>query len=350
MHIIRHISYLDKVLFMKHLSVLLGSGASLPESLMLLSEETRSPAMREVILSLVRGVEGGHPFSGALERSGAFPPHIIRIIRAGEASGRLEEELKHIAIQLTKDMDIRRKIRGALYYPILILSAAALLAGWLGFYILPKLSRVFLSLNIPFPLPTRMLLWIVRQISEHGAWIAAGFFILIFFMIMLFRLERAKIFLHRFALIIPVIGVFVQDIYLARLMRTLASLMKGGVPLNEALALCAESLKHSLYHRALSAIRDSVVQGKTLSSGMKSFPLIFPLGVSHMIAVCERSGSLEDLLFYLANYYEEEVDASARNFSTVIEPLLLILLGLGVLWLGLAIMLPIAQMYGSLAK
>ncbi|MBI4129031.1 MAG: type II secretion system F family protein [Parcubacteria group bacterium] len=338
---------IERIFFLKHLSVLLGSGTPLPESLALLADQARSGRMRRTLQTMRTTIENGHAFSEALETSGLYPPYVSRVIHVGETAGRLEEDLGHLTEQLTKDMEVRRKVRGALLYPIMILVAAFALGAWIALFILPRLTRVFTSLDVPLPLSTRALLWVSAQLTAHWITIFSLIGVLAIGVALLFRVPSVGRGARRLLLAFPVLGDFIASVYLARVARTLGSLVRGGVPLSEALALTADAVTESPYGHPILLVRDAVVRGNTIARELERFPALFPPLMRHMIAVGERSGSLETLLFYVANFYEEEVDARARNFSTVIEPVLLVFLGLIVAWVGLSIVLPIARLYGS---
>ncbi len=346
---LRNISYLERTLLLKHLSVLLASGMPLPESLALLEEQARSRRLRGTLTRIREKVEAGHSFAEALGEVRIFPLYITRLLRAAEYSGNMEDELTHLAKQLAKEMAIRRAIRSALMYPAVVVTVAVALGTWLAVFILPKLTSVFLSLRIHLPLPTRILLAVTGFIGTYWIWILAGGVATVFFMIALMRTDIIRPLWYRLLFRLPGPGMFLQDIALARLTRVLHSLLRGGIPLSESLAICAASLTNPLYTAALLRVRNASLRGSSIGKSFAREPHLFPPLVSRMIVIGEQSGTLEQLLEYLARYYEDEVENASRNFSALIEPILIVGLGVIVLWIALSIILPIAQLYGSLA-
>jgi len=344
------ISALDKILLARHLSVMLKSGLSLTEALEAVQEQAASSKLKRIVRAVIHSVANGQSLSDSLARHGkVFSSVMINMIRIGEESGNLEKNLEHLAVQLEKDYELKKKIVSAMIYPMIILAATVLLGIVLTVFILPKLVDLFSTFRMELPFLTRVFLNIANFLVENG-WIVLIVFIgLSVGLRILVKSNFARPFFHKLILNLPIANKLTKYLNLARFARALALLLQSGLTINEGLVITAGTLGNTHYARKLTQAADEVKKGKALASVL-SEEKYFPKLIGRMIDVGERTGKLQDSLFYIADFYEEEVDNKTKNLSTVIEPILLIVIGVVLGLLAAAVISPIYQFTGSLRR
>jgi len=344
------VTVVEKVLLAKNLSVMIKAGLPLKEALDTLYEQSRGK-LRKVIGSVIQDIESGKSLADAMEKfPKVFPEYFTSIIRASEESGTLEENLAYLADHMESDWMLRRKIRSAMLYPVFVLGATGLIGLGLAIFVLPKVTELFTSFDVALPVTTRMLLWVADVFQKYGVYIAIGAVIGVPFLIWFFRRKFMKPFTHRIILGIPVIKKISRNLNLARFNRTLGVLLRSGIPIDRALGITVNTLNNVVYRRDLEEAAEEVQKGKALSVVLDSFPGQFPKLVTRMIKVGEGSGKLEGTLLYLARYYEEEVDNLTKNLATILEPILLVIIGVIAGGLALSIITPIYQLTGSIGN
>jgi len=348
--IIGGVSRVEIATFAKHLSVMLSSGITLAEALDI-ADGAAGGKMNRTIKELAHSVRSGRTFTEALKmHDPLFSGLFIGSVQAGESSGTLAENLSRVAEQLKKDNALIAKIKGAMVYPGFVLGAASLLGFVLAFVVLPKIIPLFKGLKTELPLTTRMLIAFANVIEAYGVYILIGTAIVIVGTIWLVRQEFSKPITHFIFLKTPIIRTVVRNANLARFCRVLGTLLKSGVTIDEAVVITRKSMGNYYYQQALLKVEKSIVKGGTLSDNLKRIPGIFPVLATQMIAVGEESGKFEDTLFYLADFYEEEVDTAAKALTTAVEPILLIFIGLTVGFLALSIITPIYDITGNIKR
>ncbi len=342
------VSQLDKVLFIRHVAIMLRAGLSLVEALTIVQEQTNSKKMKWVIGQLIKDVSNGKTLSRALSRHGrVFSSIVIGMVGVGESSGTLEENLDYIGNELEKDYELRRKVRSALLYPVIVLSATVLLGIGLSIFILPRLVQLFSTFRVELPKVTAIFLSIATFLVDYGWYVLGALAALIFLWRITLRLPSVQHAMDYLYLRLPVFSRLIANAQLARITRILSLLLKSGVTINESLAITAGAIENSVYRVQLAAAKEGVQKGKTLAS-MLSDEKYFPKMASRMVGVGERTGKLDESLGYLAAFYEDEVDAATKNLSTILEPALLLFIGVVLGFLAVAIISPIYQFTGSL--
>ncbi len=339
------ISNIEKVVFTKHLSLMLRAGLTLNEALGVLGEQTNSSKMKKIIGSLVEMVEKGETLASGIARyPKIFSNFYIHEVRAGEESGELEENLVHLADEMMKDFELRRRVKSAMMYPMVVLGATVILGVSLSIIVFPKLARLFKTFKIELPLLTRMLL-ATTDFLQHYAIHAVVLVIFLFFIFRwILRTKAVRPYFHKFIIRITVFGKIAKNLNLARFSRTLGSLLRSGLPIGKALEITSDTLGNFAYKIELAKVAHEVGEGEKLSKILAVFPELFPPMVHQMISVGEKSGKLEEVLFYLAEFYEAEVDAATKNLSTILEPVLLVIIGIVVAGVALAIVTPLYQL------
>ncbi len=330
-------------LLAKNLAVMLKSGMPITEALSVAAESS-GEKMKRILQEILSSVRAGRTLADSLARyKKVFPQIFISSVYAGEISGNLDVNLESVSANLEKERNLRSKIKGAMTYPTLVLAATVLLGAMLSFVVLPKITPMFDNLNVDLPGTTKALIAFSELIQKSGVLVAGVALFLVAAIFWLARRSFVKPVTHWVLLKIPYLGNISRGTNLARFTRTLATLLKSGLSIDEALGITARVVSNYYYQRALTEIAQSVSQGSNVSKNLLPYGKLFPLVVSRMIKVGEESGGLEETLFYLADYYEVEVDTSVKSFSTVIEPVLLLIIGAAVAFLGLSIITPMYE-------
>lgn len=347
MHIGTGISTKTRLIFTRQLSTLINAGLPLLQSLRTVQQQISNKPLQNIVASIITSVEGGSTLSGAFaQHPKVFNKIYISLVEAGETSGSLDKSLQRIAAQQEKDATITSKIRGALIYPVIVLVVILLVLVFMLTTVLPQIAGLYQSLGKPLPFLTRMMqdgssfilhFWWVVLI----ALIALGYGLTSFM-----RTDRGVYLLDLIKLHVPVFGPIFQKIYMARFARTLSALLSTGVPMLQALEVVEQAVGNTLVAATIADSINQVKGGKSLSStleGKKTFTILVP----QMIGIGEQSGAIDQMLERVAGYYEEEVDEAVATISTIIEPVLMVVLG-GLVGLVIAsILLPVYSLVGG---
>ncbi len=338
----------DILLFTKHLAITLKSGLTLVEGLEILEDQAKGK-MKKVIKQILATVSSGRSFHEALiEQSKYFSSIYINMVKSGELSGTLEENLKKIAKQLAKSYALRKKIKSAMIYPIMIFIAVFGLGISVAIFVLPKILPLFKTLDVELPLSTRGLIYVAEVFDQHGLAIFLGLLIGSMFLFWFLRLNFVKPLTHRIILKMPLIKNIVRNINLQRFNNTFGTLLDTGLPVNQSLKITADGTANIVYKKAIHNLVPEIEAGNPLAGAIIKYPDLFPLITARMIGVGEKTGNLAQTLKYLSRFYEEAVDEATKNLSTVLEPILLIVIGIVVGTVAISILGPIYQITGSL--
>jgi type IV pilus assembly protein PilC len=333
---------LEKLLFARYFSLMLRAGLDVKRSLAALQEQARSKPLKSSLEAVYQGIERGKTLAESMEDfPQSFPPLFVSFVRVGEATGRLQESLGVLAQQLQKEYELRRAVRGGMLYPIVILAALFAVGVAMMIFVIPKLVEVFKGFNVQLPLPTRVLIAVSNFFQVYWYIVIGGIFVIIVGCWALLRVRAIKETLLHWLLFTPVIGPIMQKINLARFSRNLSSLLESGVSFLQALDVLGTNTPHPSYARVFVAAKDHVKQGKILSDFLKDFHRLFPPLVTNIIKVGEETGELDDVLKEIALFYESEVDQTMKNLTSIMEPVLMIFIGLAVGALAVSIISPI---------
>lgn len=346
------INEVDRLLFTKHLSVMLKSGVTIGEAIHLLTEQATNPRLRKIILSIQKYVDNGKTLYEALEaHPKAFDPLYVRLIDVGEESGNLQRNLEYLAVQLKKKYDFERKVRSALLYPAVILVAAGIAGAGISLFVLPKLVDLFSALDVSLPLATKILLFIANAMKNWGLFIILGITGFLLVINWIIHSKPVQPYWHKFLLIAPVLGPFNRNVQLALFCRNMGIMLQSGLPIDSALFSQTQATTNVLFRHYFDQLQKNVQKGKSLEEifNQNKFTYIPPI-VDKMIGVGEKTGKLDESFLYLGDFFEDEVDDMTRNLSTVLEPMILLVIGLAVAYLAYAIIAPIYQFTGSIGK
>jgi type IV pilus assembly protein PilC len=339
----------EKILFSKNLGVMIGAGLPLTRALDALRQETSNAIFKAAIGDIIERTKRGSPLSEGLKgHPKIFSELFSAMVAAGEKSGKLEESLRILTGQMQNDYELRRRVRGALIYPAVVITAMIGVGIVMFVTIVPMLQSTFEEFNLTLPLSTRAIIGISDFFLSYGIW-AAGVFIVI--VIAFFQLAKKPVIhraLQRLMLRMPLFGSLIKQVNVARTARTLASLLLAGIQTLEALTVTARVLTFVAYREALERAHEEIQKGKTISSILRANPALFPNLLDEMIAVGEETGNLSDMLEEAAQFYEAEVANTTKNLSTIMEPLLMIVIGGAVGFFAVAMITPLYSMLGNI--
>jgi len=334
----------------KHLSTMIRAGIPLLESLSTLEKQAKSKAGKAVIAGVRDEVEGGVKFATALSKyPKSFDPMYIGMIQIAEESGTLEESLSYLVIQLTKNIQLKKKIKAALMYPTLVVAVAVVMGGLIAIFVLPKLTGFFLAIEVELPLSTRVLLWIANFMEVWGWLVGIGIIAMGIIWKLLMRGEGFRRVWQKMLMRMPAVGRVVSESTYAQLMRNLGMMVKNGVPMLSAIDTVTRTMDLLPVRDVLEKVAEEVKGGMGIGESMEKVGgKVFPSLLIQMVMVGGKTGKIEETLLYLADYYEDEVDEAAKTLNTLLEPILLILVGLMVAWIALAVISPIYELTGSI--
>ncbi|EKD42953.1 MAG: hypothetical protein ACD_72C00526G0006 [uncultured bacterium] len=335
------IPFVQKMLFVFHLQIMTKAGLSIIAALKILSEEIENKKLRTIIGQIKSEVEKGRQLSEVLgEYPKVFPAIYVSMIGAGEAAGKLEEALVQVNNQMKKSHDLTTHIQGAMIYPAVVLIAIFGIALEMVVFVLPKILVMFADFRSELPFATKALIAIVRFTQNYGILLAAGIIGFVSFCIWLYKNRNIKKAIHGFYLHLPIFGNVIKKINLARFTLTLSSLLESTIPIVEATKITAQVQGNLVYRDSLIKVAESLKSGETLSKILAKYPNIFPPMVTEMIMVGEEAGEMDRMLKELAEYYSNEVDNIMKNFATIIEPVIIVVLGLMVAGIAVAVIMP----------
>jgi type IV pilus assembly protein PilC len=335
------ISLKDKLMFARNLSVMISSGMPLSRAIKSISFQTKNKRFAKMLESIFDDIQAGLPFADSLAKyPGVFDDLFVNMIRVGEASGNLEEVLEILATQLEKEHELMSKVKGALTYPAVILVAMFGIGIIMLTYILPKIMSVFKDMNVVLPLSTRIVIGISDVLKAHSILVAVGFFALGIFLKFFVQTVPGKKALGFAVINLPVIKNIVIKVNCARFARIYSSLLKSGVSVVESLQIISKTLTNYYYRDALGEAIEKIQKGIPLSKILEGHPKIFPVIVAQMASVGEETGKTESILLKLAEFYEGEVAQISKNMSSIIEPVLMIIIGSAVGFFAVSMLQP----------
>ncbi|OGF27154.1 hypothetical protein A2331_00165 [Candidatus Falkowbacteria bacterium RIFOXYB2_FULL_34_18] len=331
----------EKLFFVRHLGLMLKSGISLSTALQTLAKQTDNKYFQKILVDIGTKVEKGSTFADSLKQyQKIFGELFINMVEAGELSGKLEDVLNELYIQMKKEHSLISKVKGALTYPAVIVLAMIGIGTFMILVIIPRITSMFTEMNVELPLPTKILIGISGAIVNHG--VVSGIITIFFIAFLIWGLKtyRGKYIFQSALLVLPIISPIIKKINLARFARNISSLLKTDIMIIRAFQITANVLGNIHYRNALLAMAQEIKKGGKISEVVSNYPKLFTPVVTSMIAVGEETGELDNILIELAEFYEEEVDQIMENLPSIIEPLLILFLGLGVGGVAVAIIMP----------
>ncbi len=331
----------DKIIFARNLSAMINAGLSLSRALGVLERQTTNLKFKKVLQSLTDNISKGKSLSdGMKEFPKVFPPLFVSMVGAGEESGNLADSLLIVGNQLEKTYLLKKKIKGAMIYPAIVISAMIIIAILMFIFVVPTLSETFKSMNVALPTSTAIIIGISDFLANHGILALLIVVIVITTIVILIRTPKGKRYMELTLLHLPIISKLVKESNSARTARTLSSLLAAGVDVVEAISITKSVVQNSFYKDVLDKAGENVQKGIALSSIFMEHSNIYPVLVGEMIEVGEETGKLSDMLLRVAEFYENEVDTATRDLSTIIEPILMVVIGAGVGFFAVSMITP----------
>ena len=342
------VSKKDIVNFSRQLSLMFKSKIPLVGALSSIATQTKNPGFREKILAVSQEVEAGTPFSQALSSyPKLFSPFYVSMVKSGEASGTLSESLTYLADHLEREYHLFSKIQGAMLYPILIVVVVIGVLIMMMFFVIPSMTKVLLETGQELPLITKAVIALSSFLRSWGwlvfLFVSGG----LVFLSRYFKTVEGKKFKDKYLLKIPMVGSFLKMIYISRFAENLSTLISGGLPIVSALEITGEIVGNDVYQTILFKVRDEVKKGEKISSVLTKHSTEFPPILTQMVSVGEKTGTLDESLMSLVDFYRKEVERSIDNLLSVLEPVMVIFLGGIVAGLMGAILLPLYKMTGT---
>ena len=340
----------DKIFISRYIALMLRAGTDLFQAIDILISDMKKPALRSFLIEVRTALEKGQPFYTVFAHYPRyFSPVFINLVRSGELSGNLERVFGDLSVSLAKDQEMKNKIRSAMFYPMILLGLSLFIVLFLVTFALPKIANVFSTGNYNPPAFSRVVFAFAFFLNDNLLTVVAGLLICIILAIVFFTRSRAgRNTLRWIGDHIPVIRGVLHKIAVQRFAGTLSSLLRAGIPIIDALDITSSTVGHSGIEKALQRIaHEGVAKGLTLGEAFRK-ETAFPLIVPNLIAISEKAGHLEEILHTLSEFYESEIDFSIKTLLTLIEPILLISIGLIVLMIALSIVVPIYQLVGQI--
>jgi type IV pilus assembly protein PilC len=338
----------ELTVFTRQLATMINAGLAIIASLTILQAQTASSKLREILGKVKTDVEGGQPLSDALgKHPEAFNNLYTNMVRAGETGGALDDVLGRLSSFLEAELKLRQRVKSAMVYPVLIACAAGGIVGFIVFFVLPKFVAVFQDLDVPLPLPTRMLIWFT--ITTRRYW-----YIYVLIMVVTVYGFRAYVgspngrrWWDRTKLKMPMFGPINKNVVMARFARTLGTLIHSGVPILSALDVVAKATANVELIRAIDGVRASIREGESISGPLQASGM-FPAMVVQMVAVGERTGALDTMLSKVADFYDTEVEYAVTALTSILEPALIMVMGGIVGFIVVSFYLPLFTLVGAL--
>ncbi len=332
----------EKVVLTKNMAAMLEAGLTASRAIGVMERQTRNPRLKKILNGISGDIKRGGTLSSAFAKyPKVFPALLVSMVHAGEESGKLSESLRVVSMQMERSSTLTKKIRGALMYPGIVLTAMVGIGIAMLIYVVPTLTATFSELGTELPPATKAIIAVSQFLSNYTLLALGGIIAFVIALIALARTPQGKsvfdwIFVH-----MPLIGPLVIETNSARTTRTLGSLLSSGVDMVLAISIAREVVGNSMYHSVLKEAEESVTKGDGLSAAFMAHPELYPPLVSEMIAVGEETGKLSDLLKETAEFYEESVAQQTKDLSTIIEPILMVVIGGAVGFFAYAMITPI---------
>jgi type IV pilus assembly protein PilC len=334
----------EKLIFTRQLAVMVKAGLSVVKALEALSTQTHNKFFAEVLKGIIKEVRGGQALSNSMSRyPKVFPDVYIAVVRAGEQTGQLYEVLFNLADQQEKQAEIISKVRGAMMYPAVIFLALIAVVFLIIFFVLPSLKTVFADFGAELPVTTQAL-FLISDLARNYYYIVFPLMIGLGYLAFLWTKQPSgRLIYDKLKIKLPIFGALTTKVYMANFSRTMGMLTKASLPIMQSIRIVQQTINNKHYEQAFERIIATVEAGKPLSQAIAKEPL-FPPMVSQLITLGEESGNLDSVLGEVTRFYDSEVDNTTKNLSSLIEPIMLIVMGIGVAFVVTSVLSPIYKL------
>jgi type IV pilus assembly protein PilC len=334
----------ELTVFTRQIATMINAGLPLVQSLEVLASQQPNKQFKRILTKIREDVEGGSTFAASLKQHPTvFTPLYMSMVEAGEAGGFLDTVLNRLAGYIEKSMALRRKVKGAMIYPATIITVAVAVVIFLLIFVIPTFKTLFEGFGAALPLPTRIVLELSRLVRTHVVTVLGAFVGTVFALRFYYRTEKGKKVIDSLLLRLPIIGQLIRKVSVAKFTRTLGTLVSSGVPILDGLNITARVAGNKVVEEAILKTRSSIAEGKTIADPLGASG-IFPPMVVQMISVGEQTGALDAMLAKIADFYDAEVDQAVSNLTTLLEPIMIVFLGVVVGGVIIAMYLPIFKL------
>ncbi|MCS7184087.1 MAG: type II secretion system F family protein [Patescibacteria group bacterium] len=339
------ISLLDLAFFCRSFNFLLKSKTPIDEAVKSLSYQVNKQNFKNILEDVYQEIIAGVPLSESLAKhTETFPSSMTKLIKIGEISGKLEEVFENLANHFENQHKLLTKVIQSLYYPAIVILIFIATIGFIFFNVIPQLSKIFIENNIPLPKITQNFLNISNFFFSYWYYLLVGLIIFVYFLIEFFRSDEGKLLLYNFFSNFPIVGPLLKEIYIISFLESLIFLIKGGLPLSESLEIVSQSITNPYYKNAITHLSEETKRGKSVSESIKIFPDLFPPFVVQSFATGEKTGELANTLATILEYYNLEVNNRTANLSEAIQPLIIIILAIGLIFIEASLIIPISEL------
>ena len=346
---LRPVTTVEKMFFVRSLGVMIAAGVSLTRALNGLAEQSDNTKFRGIILDInATIIKGGTLAEGLQKHEKLFGELFINMVAAGESSGKLVIILRMLARQMKKDHDLKKRVQGALVYPAIIIGALVAVAALMMVYVVPMLTQTIRELGADIPLTTQIIMGLSDFMVAYALWVVLALALSATGIWRLIKTARGKEIFDRLTLKIPVFGPLIKHFNAARFSRVLAYLLSSGLPITKSLDITSRVLGNTEFHNAIGSAAKKIQTGVPLHQILTAYPAIFPPLIIQMVQVGEETGKMSDMLLRLAIFFEEDVTNTTRNLSSIIEPILMVGVGVAVGVFAISMLQPIYSSLGNL--
>jgi type IV pilus assembly protein PilC len=337
----------DLVVFTRQFATMIDAGLPLVQCLDILSKQQENKTFKKILLDVKERVESGSTFAEALARNPkAFDELYVNLVAAGEVGGILDTILNRLAAYIEKALKLKKQVKSAMTYPTTIIGIAVIVISVILVFVIPAFEKMFADFGGELPMPTQIVINISNFIQSYILLIIGGIVASIFGAKYIYKTKRGREIIDDLALRLPVVGVLVRKVAVAKFTRTLGTMISSGVPILEGLEIVAKTAGNRTVEKAIYGVKQSISEGKTIAEPLEKSG-VFPAMVCQMISVGEQSGSIDTMLNKIADFYDDEVDDAVGNLTAMMEPLLMLFLGTTVGGLVIAMYLPIFKLAGA---
>ncbi len=345
----KRVKPVEKINFARNLGSMIEAGLPLSRALSVLERQAHNKNLKSIIVEIRNSIDKGLTFADALSKyPKVFPPVFVSMVHAGEQSGTLADSLKVISLQLESSFALERRIRGAMMYPAVIICAMIIIAILMFIFVIPTLMSTFISLNVPLPFTTQIILNISNIVQHDGLFVIIGFFIIGFAFMRWSRTTLGRSINHSIVIKLPIVGTLIQEVNTARTARTLSSLLGAGVDFVESVSITAEVIQNVHFRAVLTKAGEAIKKGDLMSQIFAANTKLYPIFLSEMMSVGEETGKIGEMLANVAHYYEDDVDQKTKDMSTIIEPLIMVMIGAGVGFFAVAMISPMYSLVDAI--
>jgi type IV pilus assembly protein PilC len=337
----------DLVVFTRQFATMIDAGLPLVQCLEILGRQQDNKTFQKILVSVKESVESGSTFADALKKHPkAFDELYVNLVAAGEVGGILDTILNRLAAYIEKALKLKKQVKSAMTYPGTIVGIALLVISVILIFVIPAFEKMFADFGGALPLPTQIVISISNFIQKYILVIIGSIFFFTWAIKRIYRTEKGRAIIDQWALHVPIFGMLIRKVAVAKFTRTLGTMMSSGVPILDGLDIVAKTAGNKTVEKAIFKVRQSISEGKTIAEPLEQSG-VFPSMVCQMIAVGEQSGAIDTMLNKIADFYDDEVDDAVGNLTAMMEPLLMLFLGVTVGGLVVAMYLPIFKLAGT---